>query len=122
MALDILSKTINLRRDTLQLECTWNRRGLQRDKLSLPALETFQLILQNVSTIADRSEVRLIPFSNLLYLPQLRTLSLEWLASDNVGSWSLDYTGFLAFLQPSAETLRGLTMTYFPIAENELLE
>jgi hypothetical protein len=121
-ALDILSETVNLRRVTLQLECTWNRDGLQRDKLSLPAVETFQLILQNVSTTADRSEVCLIPFLNLLYLPKLRTLSLEWLASSNVGSWSLDHTGFLAFLQASAKTLRELTMTYFPIAENELLE
>jgi hypothetical protein len=36
--------------------------------------------------------------------------------------WSLAHSDFVAFLQASAETLHQLTMTYFPIPENELLE
>lgn len=120
--LDILSRTVNLKHGTLKLECTWSRRDIQRDKLSLPTLETFQLILQNSSTAADRSAVCLAQFLNLLYLPKLRMLSLGWLVRSNVGSWSLAHAGFLAFLRASAETLRELRMTYFPIPENELRE
>jgi hypothetical protein len=44
-AMDILSQTINLVYGTLQLECTWGRRDTQQDKLSLPMLDTLQLIL-----------------------------------------------------------------------------
>ena len=121
-AMDILSQTVNLKHGTLQLECTWDRRDIRRDKLSLPMLDTLQLIFRDADTAADRLEVCLMQFLNLLCLPKLRVLRLGWLASSNVGSWSLAHTDFLAFLGASAETLRELTMTYFPISENELLE
>ena len=121
-ALDILSQTVNLKYGTLQLECTWGRRDTQWDKLSLPTLDTLQLILQDASGSADRLEVSLTQFLNLLCLPKLRVLHLGWLARSNVGSWSSAHTDFIAFLGASAETLRELTMTYFPILENELLE
>jgi len=50
-------------------------------------------------------------------------LHLGWLAhSSNVESWTLAHTDFIAFLGASAETLRELTLTYFPISEDELLE
>jgi hypothetical protein len=119
-AFDILSKTVNLKRGILKLDCTWNRRDVQRRKLSLPTLETFQLILQDASTASDRPEACMVQFLNLLHLPKLRTLCLGWLASSNMSSWS--HAGFLAFLQALAGTLHELTMSYFPIAENELLE
>ena len=121
-ALDILSQTVNLKYGTLQLECTWNRRDNQRDKLSLPTLDTLQLILQDANTAADRLEACLIQFLNLLCLPKIRVLRLGWLANSSVGSWSLAHTDFIAFLGASAETLRELTLTYFPISENELLD
>ena len=122
-ALDILSQTVNLKYGTLQLECTWGRRDTQRDKILLPTLDsTFQLILQDANTPADRLEACLIQFLNLLCLSKLRVLRLGWLANSNVGSWSLAHTDFIAFLGASAKTLRELTMTYLPIPENELLE
>ena len=120
-ALDILSQTINLKYGTLQLECTWGRRDTLRDKLSLPTLDTLQLILQNANGSADRLEASLTQFLNLLCLPKLRVLHLGWLAHRIVESWSLANTDFVAFLGASAETLRELTMTYLPISENELL-
>jgi len=52
-ALDILSQTVNLKYGTLQLECTC-RGDTQRDKLSLPTLDTLQLILQDANGAADR--------------------------------------------------------------------
>ena len=122
VALDILSQTVNLKYATLQLECTWHHRDIQGDKLSLPTLDTLQLILQDASTAADRLEACLMQFLNLLCLPKLRVLRLGWLANSNVESWSLAHTDFHAFLRASAETLRELTMTYFPISENDLLE
>jgi hypothetical protein len=121
-ALDILSRTVNLKYCTLQLECIWDRRDIQRDKLSLPTLDTLQLILQSASTADDSLEVSLVKFLNLLCLPKLRVLRLGWLENSNVVSWSLAHPDFLAFLGASAETLRELTMTYFPISENVLLE
>ena len=120
-ALDILSQTVNLKYVTLQLECTWGRRDTLRDKLSLPTLDTLQLILQNANGTADRVEACLTPFLNLLCLPKLRVLRLGWLHG-TVESWSFSKADFIAFLGASAETLRELTMTYFPISENELLE
>lgn len=113
---------VNLKYGTLQLECTWDHRDTQRDKLSLPKLDTLQLILQNANTANDRLEACLTQFLDLLCLPKLRVLRLGWLANSNVGSWSFAHPDFLAFLGASAETLRELTMTYFPISGNELLE
>ena len=120
-AFDILSKTVNLKRGTLQLECTWKRRGTRREILSLPALDTLQLTFQTARAAADQSGDCLVQFLNLLSIPKLRTLSLGWLAGA-IQTWSLVHTDFLAFLQASANTLRELTMTYFPISENQLLE
>jgi hypothetical protein len=106
----------------LQLECTC-RGDTQGDKLSLPSLDTLQLILQDTNGVADRLEACLTQFLNLFCLPKLRVLDLGWLAhSGNVESWSLAHTDFIAFLGASAETLRELRLTYFPISENELLE
>ena len=121
-AMDILSQTVNLKYGTLQLKCIWHRRDIQRNKLSLPTLDTLQLILQDAGRAANRLEACLMQFLNLLCLPKLRVLHLGWLANGNVGFWSLAHTDFLAFLGASAETLRELTMTYFPISENELFE
>ena len=121
-ALDILSQTVNLKYCALQLECTWGRRDVRRDKLSLPSLDTLQFIFQDANSAADRLEACLIQFLNLLCLPKLRALHLGWLANSNVGFWSLSHTDFIAFLGASAETLRELTMTYFPISEIKLLE
>ena len=121
--LDILSKTVNLKRSTLQLECSMDRRNMIRwDKLPLPTIDSLQLILQGTRKHADPSEVCLAQFLNVLCFSKLRVLHLEWLVNDNMGSWSPVHTDFLAFLQRSAETLHQLTMTYFPISENELLE
>jgi len=120
--LDILSQAVNLKYGTLQLEYTWGRRDTQWDKLSLPTLDTLQLILQDTNGAADRSEVCLTQFLNLLCLPKLRVLHLRWLAHSYVESWSLSHTDFIDFLGASAETLRELTLTYLPISENVLLE
>ncbi|KAF8816518.1 hypothetical protein BYT27DRAFT_7333377 [Phlegmacium glaucopus] len=126
--LDILSNTVNLKRGTLHLECSWNRHDAQWDKLSLPALENLQLILQSGDTSntaagsAARPEACLVQFLSLLHLPKLRVLHLGWLVNSSMGHWSSSHTEFVAFLQASADTLRELTMTYLPIAENELLE
>jgi hypothetical protein len=121
-ALDILSQTVNLKYGTLQLECTWDRCDTQRDKLTLPTLDTLQLILQDANTAADRLDACLMQFLNVLCLPKLRVLRLGWLTHSNVSSWSLVHTDFIAFLGALTETLRELTMTYFPISENELLD
>jgi len=127
-SLDILSKTVNLKRGTLHLECTWDGRNIQRDKISLPVLENLQLVLQSgttASTVAgssDRPEACLVQFLNLLCLPKLRILHLGWLVNGNTESWSSTHTDFLAFLRSSAGTLHELTMTYLPIAEDELSE
>lgn len=121
-ALNILSKTVNLKRAILQLECTWGRRNNQWGKLSLPTLDTLQLILQGASATVDRPQTGLVQFLNLLCLPKLRVLDLAWSVNSNVGLWSLVHTDFLAFLLASADTLRELKMVYFPIAEIELLE
>ena len=121
--LDILSKTVNLKRGTLQLECTRDRRNIQWDKCSLPTLETLQLILQGVvSSTADRPEVSLAQFLNALCLPKLRVLHLEWLVNSNMGPLSSIHADLPTFLQASAETLRELKMTYLPITENDLLD
>ena len=122
VALDILSQTVNLKYGTLRLECTWDRRDTHRDKLSLPTLDTLQLILQDSNSAADRIEACLMKFLNLLCLTKLRVLRLGWLANGNVRSWSLAHTDFVAFLGASAKTLRELKLTYFPISENELLK
>ena len=125
--LDILSKTVNLKRSTLHMQCTWNRRDIQLDKLSLPLLEDLQLIIHGAGTATgtgplNRPETCLIQLLNLLLLPKLRKLHLGWLVNGSMGPWSSAHPDLIAFLRVSAETLRDLTMTYLPTAESELLE
>src|SRR6202044_2907248 len=64
--LNILSKTVNLKRGALQLECSMDRRNIHWDKLSLPTLDSLQLILQSTTKLADPPEVCLAQFLNFL--------------------------------------------------------
>jgi len=129
--LHILSQCANLANCTINADCTFNTQRELSQKLALPMLRHFDLILQwgeqvheNAIRITDTAESCLISFLEQLDLPQLQSLSLQWLVKLEGGErhWSEVHSRFLSILGAVAPTLRSLALAYLPLADKEMVD
>jgi hypothetical protein len=126
--LDILSRMDRLTRCTMNLDCTLDPHNVRTSHISLPSLETLHLILQGgindtQVTVVNQPEASLVQFLDVLSLPSLHTLRLEWLVQQSgARAWTTKHSGFLSFLRGASQTIQRLSFVNLPLSEPQLLE
>ncbi|KAF8189692.1 hypothetical protein BJ912DRAFT_361273 [Pholiota molesta] len=123
--LEILSQTENLRHFTVNVNCIMADEHIIVDSISLPTLETLDLVLHgggiDAPPATHHPESHLTTFLSFLSLPKLTNLRLKWLAKQ-APAWSPTHSNFITFLRRVASTLESLSIRYIPLSEQQLMQ
>jgi len=127
--LEILSQAERLAVFTATVNCVFDRQEAPSERLSLPTLRTLHLIPRGSGHVgmvpmSDSPEACVVKFLQLLSLPVIHTLRIEWLVLSNraTSQWPTTHSDFLSFLHEVSPTIRALDFAYLPVTEVELIE
>ncbi|KAG6864207.1 hypothetical protein C0991_011571 [Blastosporella zonata] len=121
--MDILTQCDNLLKCTMNADCVFDSK--LTEKVALPRLNHFELILQSGPQIDHRGYTAgssLMSFLEQLELPNLPSFSLQWVVRRNAWAWSAeDQARLISFIASLAPTLHSLNLAYLPLSDQDVL-
>lgn len=127
----ILREAKRLTRCYMNADCVLNDNFLPQSAgqiIRSTELKYLYLVLQGGAGgggawMTETPDACLVAFFDMLILPELRSLELEWMTEGDNNDWGkTSQSGFLTFLSHFSKSLEVFNLAYFPLTENQILE
>ncbi|KAJ3713783.1 hypothetical protein C8R42DRAFT_683684 [Lentinula raphanica] len=122
----ILARHSNLNSCTLYAQCVYYGETSDVNKLMLPALSEFHLLVHDNSgyttSVSSSPEAALTSFLDRLELYTLNSLHIEWLLDGDRKHWTTVHPSFVMFFETLKPTLETLCLGYLPLSEEQLID